>query len=103
MGSGSNSCCNLTAYIDNIAVSEYCVEYYWDISFKRNVPGPVTPYGFPRSPAITFQAETTNPVLSFNVARPVPSSGVLVGGVSVSAISLVPSCTCVEEYEFTSI
>ncbi|KAF2496080.1 hypothetical protein BU16DRAFT_366469 [Lophium mytilinum] len=105
LGSGSHSCCNLTAYMDDVAISQYCVGYYWSLSYSKNGPYADSRSNFPRSPAVVYRPAISNPALTFNVVCPDPaiSQGITVGTVAMYGVSLVPRCTCQEEDTFESL
>jgi hypothetical protein len=90
--------------MDDVAISKYCVGYYWSVAHLAN-NGPFTEerYRRPRSPSVVYIPSRPNPVLTYNVVCPVNSMGVSVTPASMSSVSLVPRCTCVEEDQFQSL
>ncbi|KAH4190283.1 hypothetical protein HBI73_185040 [Parastagonospora nodorum] len=97
LSSGSNSCCNITAYMDNIAISRYCVGYYYTLAYIQNGPYAAATSKLIRSPAIIYRPTVPNPALQFNVVCPVSDTSVTVGAPKLQDVALVPRCTCVEE------
>lgn len=95
----------MTAYMDDVIVSEYCVGWYWTINYKKNGPFVDSTFDYPRAPAIVYRPTISNPALKFNVICPpsYDSDGVLVYMPSVTRVSLVPRCTCQEEDKFQSV
>lgn len=89
--------------MDDAIVSQYCVGYYWHFSYATNGPFSDSRFAWPRSPAVVFNPSTASPVLRFNVLCPVNNQGVSVSSVSMTAVSLVPRCTCQEEDAFESL
>jgi hypothetical protein len=103
-GAGSHSCCNLTAYVDDVVISESCVGYYWTTTHSvYNGPFAEDKFRFIRAPAAVYRATNSNPTLSYNVVCPASNGLVGVSSVTMYNVSLVPRCTCQEEDHFQSI
>lgn len=102
MGSSSHSCCNITAYMDDVPISRSCVGYYWLISYTSGGPY-ASKFAWPRSPAVVYRPTIPNPVLTFNVVCPANSNGVGVSPPWMRDVALVPRCTCQEEDKLLSI
>jgi hypothetical protein len=108
VGTITHSCCNMTAYMDDVVISQYCVGYYYAVGHSNNGPFSFSDekWKFPRSPAVVFRPSTSNPVLSFNVVCPAPDATGRVPGLynpALISVSLVPRCTCVEEDRLESL
>jgi hypothetical protein len=106
VGGGSHSCCNMTAYMDDIKISEYCVGYYYTLPNRYNRPFAEEKFTWPRSPAVSYRPSVPNPMLTFTVVCPeYPGTGVpiQVNNPFISSVSLVPRCTCQEEDTFQSL
>jgi hypothetical protein len=106
VGSGSHSCCNMTAYMDDIKISEYCVGYYYALPNRANGPFAETKFASPRSPAVVYRPSIRNPLLTFTVVCPPPPAmgvPITVYNPSLFSVSLVPRCTCQEEDTFESL
>ena len=91
--------------MDDVAISAYCVGYYWDITYTGDGPYSDSRFTYPRSPAVVYRPTIPNPALTFNVVCPADtgSNNINVGRVAMYGVSLVPRCTCVEENNFESL
>lgn len=90
--------------MDDVAISRYCVGYYWGLAYSYN--GPYSSENlYPRSPAVVYSPSVPNPALTFNVVCPpaADTNGVWVSSIAMYGVSLVPRCTCQEEDKFSSI
>jgi hypothetical protein len=83
--------------MDNIAISRYCVGYYYTLAYIQNGPYADATSKLIRSPAIIYRPTVPNPTLQFNVVCPVSDTSVTVGAPKLQDVALVPRCTCVEE------
>jgi hypothetical protein len=83
--------------MDNIAISRYCVGYYYTLAYIQNGPYADATSKLIRSPAIIYRPTVPNPTLQFNVVCPVSDTSVIVGAPKLQDVALVPRCTCVEE------
>lgn len=89
--------------MDDIAISKYCVGYYWGLNYNHNGPFAEDKFKAVRSPAVVYRPSVPNPKLEFNVVCPVSESSIIVSAAQLHSVALVPRCTCVEEDQSLSL